>query len=218
MQNTKSMVNVVGLTFNLFQENTYIVYDDTKECVIFDPGCSTSGEERVLVKEIEDLGLKPVRLINTHCHLDHIYGNAFVAEQYDLPLEIHRDELSVLAYAGASSQMFGAPPPKPSPDPEHFIAEDDIIRFGKTELKALFTPGHSPASLSFYCEEGRFVIAGDVLFYGSIGRYDLPGGNLNTLLTSIKDKLLPLGDDVKVYPGHGPATTIGQEKRHNPFL
>lgn len=212
------MANVVSMTFNLFQENTYIVYDDTKECVIFDPGCSTPAEERALSQKIESLELKPVRLINTHCHLDHIYGNAFVANRYDLPLEIHRDELPVLAYAAASSQLFGAPAAEPSPEPEHFIEEDEIIRFGKTELRAILTPGHSPASLSFFCEADRFVIAGDVLFYGSIGRYDLPGGDFHTLISSIKDKLLPLGDAVKVYPGHGPATTIGQEKRHNPFL
>lgn len=212
------MANVVSMTFNLFQENTYVVYDDTGECIIFDPGCSTPAEEKALVRKIDDLELRPVRLINTHCHLDHIYGNAFVANHYDLALEIHRDELSVLAYAGASSQLFGAPPPEPSPEPEHFIEEDEIIGFGHTELRAILTPGHSPASLSFYCEADQFIIAGDVLFYGSIGRYDLPGGNLQTLLGSIKNKLLPLGDAVKVYPGHGPATTIGQEKRHNPFL
>ena len=212
------MANVVSLTFNLFQENTYIVYDDTKECVIFDPGCSTNAEERQLVQKIESLGLQPVRLINTHCHIDHVYGNAFVARHYNLPLEIHREELSVLAYAGASSQLFGAPSPEPSPEPAHFIEEGEIIKFGETELQTLFTPGHSPASLSFYCEADQFVIAGDVLFYGSIGRYDLPGGNLQTLMNSINQKLLPLGDMVKVYPGHGPATTIGQEKAHNPFL
>lgn len=212
------MANVVSMTFNLFQENTYIVYDHTRECIIFDPGCSTSFEEKALVKKIEDLDLRPVRLINTHCHLDHIYGNAFVARQYDLSLEIHQDELSVLAYAEAASQFFGAPPPEPSPEPVHFIEDDEIIRFGETELRAILTPGHSPASLSFYCASDQFVIAGDVLFYGSIGRYDLPGGNFDTLMASINDKLLPLGDGVKVYPGHGPATTIGQEKRHNPFL
>lgn len=212
------MTNVVGLTFNLFQENTYIVYDDSKECIIFDPGCSTPAEEQALVQKIQELSLRPVRLINTHCHLDHIYGNAFVAKKYNLPLEIHRDELPVLAYAGASSQLFGAPPPEPSPEPERFIEEGDVLRFGQTELKTLLTPGHSPASLSFYCEAAKFVIAGDVLFYGSIGRYDLPGGDLNTLMNSIRTQLLPLGEEVSVYPGHGPETTIGREKKHNPFL
>lgn len=212
------MTNVVGLTFNLFQENTYIVYDDSKECIIFDPGCSTPAEEQALVQKIQELSLRPVRLINTHCHLDHIYGNAFVAKKYNLPLEIHRDELPVLAYAGASSQLFGAPQPEPSPEPERFIEEGDVLRFGQTELKVLLTPGHSPASLSFYCEAAKFVIAGDVLFYGSIGRYDLPGGDLNTLMNSIRTQLLPLGDEVKVYPGHGTTTTIGREKKHNPFL
>ena len=212
------MANVVGLTFNLFEENTYIVYDESGECVIFDPGCSTPAEEQTLVHKIEELSLRPVRLINTHCHLDHIYGNAFVAKHYDLPLEIHKDELPVLQYAAASSQMFGAPQPEPSPEPEHFIEEGEIIAFGQTELKSLFTPGHSPASLSFYCEADKFVIAGDVLFYGSIGRFDLPGGNFQTLINSINTQLLPLGDDVIVYPGHGPHTSIGQEKRHNPYL
>lgn len=218
MKNTKNMANVVSLTFNLFQENTYLVYDDSGECVIFDPGCSTAAEERALKQKIDELGLRPVRLINTHCHLDHIYGNAFVVSEYDLPLEIHRDELTVLESAAVSSQLFGAPPPTPSPEPGHFIEEEEIIRFGQTELRAILTPGHSPASLSFYCEADQFVIAGDVLFFGSIGRYDLPGGDFNTLMASIKNKLVPLGDDVKIYPGHGPATSIGREKKHNPFL
>lgn len=212
------MTHVVCLTFNAFQENTYLVYDDTKECIIFDPGCFYEEEKQDLVDKIRELGLKPVRLINTHCHLDHIFGNAFVAKQFDLPLEIHRGELPVLEAAPAAAMMFGHPPPERSPAPEIFIGDGDIIQFGNTKLESLLTPGHSPASLSFYCKEGQFVIAGDVLFQGSIGRTDLPGGDFDTLIASIRNKLFPLGDEVVVHPGHGPGTTIGREKRHNPFL
>jgi hydroxyacylglutathione hydrolase len=214
----KSMANVVHLTFNPFQENTYLVYDETGECVIFDPGCYEAHEKEELAGKIDALGLRPVRLINTHCHIDHIFGNRFVAEHYELPLEIHRGEVPVLEAAEQSAMFFGIPYPEPSPDAEKFIGEGDTVRFGKTGLEAILTPGHSPASLSFFCAADRFVIAGDVLFQGSIGRTDLPGGDYNTLISSIKNKLLPLGDEVTVYPGHGPKTTIGVERRSNPFL
>ncbi len=214
------MAEVLQLTFNPFQENTYIVYDETKACAIFDPGCFSAEERAQLSAAIEKHGLKPERLINTHCHIDHIFGNKYVAETYGLPLEIHKGEIPVLQAAPQSAQLFGLPVPDGplSPDPGRFIEEGEIIRFGQTELRALFTPGHSPASLSFFCEQSRFVIAGDVLFYGSIGRTDLPGGDFNTLITSIREQFFPLGEDVKVYPGHGPATNIGYEKQHNPFL
>lgn len=212
------MANVVKLTFNDFQENTYIVYDDTRECVIFDPGCFQSYEEEELSNKIRSLNLKPVRLINTHCHLDHVFGNKYVAEQYQLGLEIHRGELRVLDAVPEVCLMYGLPPAAPSPAPSRFIEAGEIIEFGESRLEALFTPGHSPASLSFYCRESGFVIAGDVLFYGSIGRTDLPGGNFNTLIQSIREQLLVLPDETLIYPGHGPHTTIGFERDHNPFL
>ncbi len=211
------MVKVVTFTFNPFQENTYLLHDETKECIIFDPGCSNAAEKQELVSYIEKNDLKPVRLINTHCHLDHIFGNGFIASKYGLSLEIHKGELPVLAHAPKSAAMFGISV-EPSPEPTNFIEEGDIITFGNAELKAILTPGHSPASLSFYCEADKFIIAGDVLFHGSIGRTDLPGGNFDTLINSIKTKLLVLPDDTKVYPGHMQATTIGFEKKHNPFL
>lgn len=217
-ENGKSMSNVVKLTFNPFQENTYIVHDETGECIIFDPGCNSPAEEQELVKTIDDLGLKPVRLINTHCHIDHVFGNQFVSEQYGLGLEIHEGELPVLQSVPSVIQMYGLPPAKTSPEPSRFITEGEIIKFGNTELKSLFTPGHSPASLSFYCEKDRYIIAGDVLFFGSIGRTDLPGGNFNTLIKSIKEEYYPLGDDVAVHPGHGPDTSVGYERKTNPFL
>ena len=212
------MAQVVALTFNPFQENTYVVYDETGECVIFDPGCYTQPEKEELVAAIEKEDLKPVRLINTHCHIDHVFGNRFVSEKYGLPLEIHRGELPVLNALPQLSLMWGIPMPEPSPAPEKFIEEGDRINFGQTTLEAILTPGHSPASLSFFCKEDRFLIAGDVLFYGSIGRTDLPGGDYDTLIASIKNKLFPLGEDVRVYPGHGPHTTIGFEQASNPFL
>lgn len=212
------MTYVVRLTFNPFQENTYLVYDDTKKCIIFDPGCISNEEKEELVQKIDALELKPVRLINTHCHIDHIFGNNFISRRYNLPLEIHRGEIPVLEAAGQSAMLFGIPYPEPSPSPERFLQEDEAVTFGETTLLPLLTPGHSPASLSFFCKEAGFVIAGDVLFQGSIGRTDLPGGDYKTLITSIRDKILPLGDDVLVYPGHGPETTVGAERRSNPFL
>jgi glyoxylase-like metal-dependent hydrolase (beta-lactamase superfamily II) len=214
------MANVLKRTFNPFQENTYIVYDETGECIIFDPGCYSKEEKDSLVQIIDQHSLKPVRLINTHCHIDHVFGNKFVADTYGLELEMHKGEVPVLQAAPQSAAMFGLPLPDGplSPEPGRFIEEGEVIKFGNTELKALMTPGHSPASLSFYCAASDFVIAGDVLFFGSIGRTDLPGGDYNTLIESIRTQLFPLGDQVTVYSGHGPETNIGYEKQHNPFL
>lgn len=216
----KKMAQVLKLTFNPFQENTYIVYDESGECVIFDPGCYQAAEQQALAHEISSRKLRPVRLINTHCHLDHVFGNFFVHETYGLPLEIHRDELPILAAAPQSALLFGVPIPggRISPEPEKFIEDGDIIEFGNTQMQAILTPGHCPGELSFFCSADRFLIAGDVLFYGSIGRTDLPGGDFDTLIRSIVDKVFPLGDDVKVYCGHGPDTAIGYERRHNPFV
>jgi hydroxyacylglutathione hydrolase len=212
------MANVVQLTFNPFSENTYLVYDDSGECAIFDPGCHNASEKATLREAIESRRLRPVLLINTHCHLDHIFGNSYIAETYGLSLAAHRGEVPVLEMAPMAAQRWGVPYPDPSPAITRFIEAEEVVAFGHTSLKALFTPGHSPASLCFYCEQDAFVIGGDVLFLDSIGRYDLPGGNMDTLLNSIQHKLMVLPDDVKVYPGHGPATTIGRERRQNPYL
>jgi glyoxylase-like metal-dependent hydrolase (beta-lactamase superfamily II) len=212
------MTNVVRLTFNPFQENTYIIYDETKECVLIDPGCSNAVERSELERCIEENELKPVRLLNTHCHIDHVLGNAFAAQRYQLPLEIHERELSILNSLMQTALYFGVPVEEASPAPGRFIEVDEVIAFGQTRLEVLFTPGHSPGSISFYCREARFIIAGDVLFQGSIGRTDLPGGDYDVLINSIKTQLLILDDGVKVYAGHGPATTIGGERKRNPFL
>jgi hydroxyacylglutathione hydrolase len=212
------MALVTVFTFNPFEENTIVLSSPSGECIIFDPGCYFSKEETELKTFISESNLKPIRLINTHAHLDHIYGNDFIHRQYGLLPEMHIGELPVLKAAEQIAQMYGVPMSAPSPLPEKYIEDGDIISFGNITLEAIFTPGHSPASLSFYCKEEKFLIAGDVLFRESIGRTDLPGGNYETLIRSIKERfwLLPL--ETVVYPGHGPSTTIGYEKMHNPFL
>ena len=211
------MTAIASFVFNPFQENTYILYDETKECIIIDPGCYTPNEEEQLTQFIDSHELNPVQLINTHCHVDHVFGNSFVAKQYGLKLAINELELPVLERATDAGAMFGVQV-TPSPKPEIYLKEGEKVKFGNSELDVLFTPGHSPGEISFYCKQDDFVIAGDVLFLQSIGRTDLPGGDYNTLITSIKEKLLPLGDDTKVYSGHGPETTIGFERENNPFL
>lgn len=211
------MISVHSFTFNAFMENTYIVWDETGECAIFDPGCNADHEREELADFISKNNLKPVRLINTHCHIDHMCGNKFVAETYGLKLEIHEKEKRVLQGAAQYGVVFGFIV-EPSPDPGHYLEPGEVIRFGNTRLLALYTPGHAPGELSFYCKEGGFVLAGDALFQGSIGRTDLPGGHAPTLLAAIKNELLTLPEDTIVYSGHGPSTTIGIEKRTNPFL
>ena len=210
-------MEVKTFTFNEFQENTYVLYDDTKECIIIDPGCNNEAEQAELVDFIESNSLKPVKLVNTHCHIDHVLGNDFVARKYHLSLEAHEGESAVLSNMQSVANMYGIPY-VPSPPIEVHLDETKVLKFGNTEMEILFTPGHSPASVSFFHRASDQLIAGDVLFRGSIGRTDLPGGNFDTLIASIKDKFYPLGEDVIVYCGHGPTTTIGMEMRTNPFL
>ena len=212
------MTTIEVFEFSPFAENTYIVSDETKECLIVDPGCFFPQEKAALRKYILDNELKPVRLLNTHCHLDHIFGNNFVFQSFGLYPELHEGELPVLQAAPQIAKQYGLPPMEPSPMPQRFIEEGEIVTFGNTELKALYTPGHSPASLSFYCEPDDFVLCGDVLFYGSIGRTDLPGGNMTRLLRSVRSELFTLPGHTSVLPGHGPGTTVRHEKEYNPFF
>lgn len=212
------MTQIQAFEFNPFGENTYVVWDETGECVLFDPGCYTQSERDTLRQFIEENNLRPVRLINTHCHLDHVFGNAFVVKTWGIGLEIHEAELPVLSSFEKVCQMYGVPFEDSQPMPVNFLEAGETLNFGNTKLKVLYTPGHSPASLSFYCEEAGFVVAGDVLFLESIGRTDLPGGNFETLLQSIRSQLFTLPDETLVYPGHGPATTVRHEKEYNPFL
>lgn len=210
-------MKVISFTNNPFQENTYIIFDETKECLIIDPGCYTETERNNLIGFIEENELKPVRLLNTHCHLDHICGNQFIANKYGLKLEANKEELPILEHAPKAAQMYGFPM-EASPEIAIFLDENDTITFGKSKLSILFTPGHSPGSISFYSEKHEFVIAGDVLFKQGIGRTDLPLGDHETLLTSIREKLFTLPKKTVVYSGHGPETSIGYELVNNPFF
>lgn len=211
------MIKVATFTFNDFAENTYVLQDETDECIIFDPGCYKANEQQQLLHFIDNSGLKPVALVNTHCHIDHILGNYFVSQAYKLPLQLHKTEEITMKEAASWGVMFNVDV-SVQPEQRIYITEKDTLKFGNSELKILFTPGHSRASLSFYNTESKLIIAGDVLFNGSIGRTDLPGGDFDTLINSIRSQLFTLPDDFSVYPGHGPSTTIGQEKRTNPFL
>ncbi len=210
-------MNVAKFTFNGFAENTYLLYDETKECAIIDPGCNNQEERNLLEAFISSNGLKPVLLLNTHCHIDHVLGNHFIHDRYKLPLTSHKGESKELAACEMVSSMYGIQYTK-SPEISLFVDEGDVIRFGNTELDVLFTPGHSSSSVSFSHKASKQLMAGDVLFQGSIGRTDLPGGNFDTLIASIKSKFFPLEPDTIVYPGHGPSTSIKEEKASNPFL
>ena len=211
------MLTVQSFTFNPVQENTYVLYNEERQCCIIDPGCYFASEEQALVQFINENQLSPVLLLNTHCHLDHIFGNRFIHKTYGLKLHIHPLEKQVLEYGPISGQMWQLPFDNYDAELE-FLEEGQEIRLGNEALQVLFTPGHSPGSVSFYSREHKFLIAGDVLFQGSIGRTDLPGGNFDVLAQSIKTQLYILPEDVIVYPGHGDSTTIGDEMKTNPFV
>jgi len=218
MVTTKIMTSIKSFCFNLFQENTYIIWNNaTKNCWIIDPGCMNEQEQQKVFNFIETQQLNPVRLLNTHCHLDHIYGNKPVAEKYGLQLGIHQEEVKILNAAGLSARMFGAPVPEEI-EPSYFLEENDFIDLDGVSFKVLFTPGHSPGSICFYNETDKYCIVGDVLFSRSIGRTDLPYGDYDTLIDSIRAKLYPLDELTEIYNGHGIPTSIAQEKRHNPFV
>jgi len=210
-------MKIQKFTYNPIQENMYILHDETKECIIIDPGCYFHNERQELKQYIDDNTLSPVRLINTHCHLDHICGNQYVADTWNLKLEASLLDAYNLPRSIEAGKMYGMPI-QPSPSIEVNLKEGDEIKFGNSRLLVMFTPGHSSGSLSFYSQEHNFLISGDVLFRMSIGRTDLPGGDFDTLIETIRTKLLVLPKDTIVYSGHGEETTIGYEVKNNPFL
>lgn len=211
------MIKVKIFTFSPVQENTYVLYNEQNKAIIIDPGCYFGAEQETLKLFIEDTGLEPERLLNTHCHLDHVFGNKWVHETWGLELYIHSGEEAMLKLAPLSGDKWGLPFSNYE-GPLHFLNHGDTILLGEDELRVILGPGHSPASICFYCEKQRLLIGGDVLFRDSIGRTDLPGGDHATLLNSIRTQLFVLPDEVTVFPGHGPSTTIGYEKENNPFL
>ncbi|SDC18773.1 MBL fold metallo-hydrolase [Williamwhitmania taraxaci] len=211
------MIHIHRFIFNPFQQNTYLLYPDTKECAIVDPGCYTQEERDELVAFIESNELKPTLLLNTHCHVDHVLGNAFIKGKYNLKLMAHKNEVELLQLAVEHGYMYGFTVDTPPPI-DTFIEDGQVINLGKSEILALYVPGHSAGSLAFVCKEEKIVLTGDVLFAGSIGRTDLLGGDYDQLINSIKSKLMPLGDEFLVLSGHGPRTSIGTEALGNPFL
>ena len=211
------MIKVDFFTFNPLAENTYLLTNEKQQALIIDPGCYFTEEENTLKNFIAEKNITPVQLINTHCHLDHVFGNEWVRKNYGLELYIHEGEKAVLEFAPATGNMYGLNFTNYK-GALHFLNEGDKISFGDNELEILFTPGHSPASICFYCKTQNFLIGGDVLFNESIGRFDLPGGNEQQLYKSIREKLYVLPDETIVYPGHGEPTTIGHEKKYNPFV
>ncbi len=211
------MLKIKSFTFSPIQENTYLLYNEFNQCAIIDPGCYFDAEKEQMAGFIQQNGLKAEMLLNTHCHLDHVFGNKFVAETYGLTLHLHEKEKAVLEFAPASGLMWNMPFDNYT-GALIFLKEGDIIKLGNDELEVIEAPGHSPGHICFYCKAQNFLIGGDVLFQRSIGRTDLPGGNHQTLLNSINEKLFVLPDETVVHSGHGPATTIGEEKLENPYL
>jgi hydroxyacylglutathione hydrolase len=211
------MLHVKVFPFNPLQENTYLVYDGEGRCAVIDPGCYTEGEREALRSYLSSKGLRPVWLLNTHCHLDHVFGNLFVAETYGLQPQIHPLEQRVLDFAPASGLMWDLPFDHYGGEVGHLVPGHPVT-IGEDSLQVLFLPGHSPGHVGFYCAEQGFLISGDVLFREGVGRTDLPGGDAPTLVRSIREVLFALPDETVVHTGHGPSTTIGWEKRHNPFV
>ena len=210
------MLKIQEFVFNPFQENTYILFDETGEAVIVDPGCYENHEKQELTEFIESNNLKVTMLLNTHGHIDHVLGNTFVKDKFKVKLFIHKIDEPVMRAVKAYAGNYGFPLYQEA-SVDSYLEEGKTISFGNQQFKILFVPGHSPGHVAFYNEKEKVVISGDVLFQNSIGRTDLPGGNFDTLINSIHEKLFTLPDDVVVYPGHGPKTTIGFEKVTNPF-
>lgn len=213
-----SELKIQGFTMNPFQENTYLVWDsDSKDAALFDPGCSNASEIDALEQFITENRLVLSQLINTHCHIDHVLGNQYFAEKYDLPLQAHAEEQSILEMARESSILYQIPY-TPSPSIAVYLSENNTIKIGTHELKIRFTPGHSPGSLCFVDVQQQWALVGDVIFQNSIGRTDLPRGNYEDLIGSIQKHIYTLPNETVLYSGHGLPTTVGHEKKHNPFV
>ncbi|HZY82560.1 MAG TPA: MBL fold metallo-hydrolase [Cyclobacteriaceae bacterium] len=210
------MLSIQTLTFNPFQENTYVLYDETAEAVIVDAGCYDREEEKELSDFIESKKLKVKALINTHSHIDHILGAYYVKDKYKIPLYVHRLDEQTLRSGKVVAQMYGIDH-YTEVTPDGYLSEGDQVKFGNQSFEILFLPGHAPGHVGFYHPEQKVLMGGDVLFYRSIGRTDLPGGDYDTLIESIHKKIFTLPDDVVVYAGHGPTTTVKDEKVENPF-
>lgn len=212
------MIKIEKFVFNPFQVNTYIVYNpDTKKAFIIDPACYEEPEKEELTSFISENDLQPQAIINTHCHIDHLLGVEFIRKKYKIEFWCSEEDSFLIDSAVAQGEFFGVPVKKPDL-PEKYLSEGNGLSLGDQEIRIFHVPGHSPGSLVFYLPGIEKLITGDVLFSGSIGRTDLPGGDYQTLVNGIKSKLLTLGDKIEFFPGHGPSSSIGNEKLTNPFL
>jgi len=211
------MIKIQKFVFNMFQVNSYILQDDSGECVIIDAACYEITEKQEVKEFIEKNNLKLVRNLNTHCHVDHIFGNGFIAETFGIYPEYHAASVPFLAAAGEIARSFGYAMNE-IPVQARYLKDNEKITFGTSVLEVLYTPGHADGSVCFYNKEQGFVITGDVLFRDTIGRTDLPSGNFDLLMKSIREKIFTLPDDTMIYPGHGPETTVGYEKQNNQFI
>lgn len=210
------MLKVHSFIFGPFQENTYVLHDQTGQGIVVDPGCYDPDEQKSLTAYIKDNHIKVTKVVNTHCHIDHVLGNDYVKETLGVPLMIPKGEDPIFKAVAVYAPNYGFTHYREA-QVDAYLEAEGILEFGATELEILSVPGHSPGHLAFYHRESKICLAGDVLFNGSIGRTDLPGGDYNTLIKSIHEKIFPLGDQVVIYSGHGPTTTIGHEKKTNPF-
>ena len=211
------MISIKNFVFNTFMVNTYLLYDETRECIIIDAACYEESEQQEIAGFLEQNQLKLIRNLNTHCHIDHLLGNGFIADKFGVLPEYHKASIPFIFSVNEIGSSFGYTL-NSLPDPRKFIEDRELIRFGNSHLKVLFTPGHADGSVCFYSETDHFVITGDVLFKETIGRTDLPTGDLNLLMKSIHEKLFTLPENTIVYPGHGPETMIGYEMMNNPFI
>ena len=211
------MIKVQKFVVNPLQENSFILSDDSGECIFIDPGFYFDEEFEEIKNFVQKNSLIPVKIVNTHCHFDHIMGVEFIRKEYKIPFIVHKDDTFWVERAVDQASMFGFEMNPVSP-PDMYFEDEGKLSFGNSEIEVIHVPGHSPGHVVLYDKETHQMIGGDVLFYGSIGRTDLPGGDHHTLISSIKNRLLVLPDNTKVFCGHGPETTIGFEKTTNPFL
>ncbi len=205
-------------TFNPVMVNSYVIHDETSEAIVIDAGCFNAREKSILQDYIESNNLTVKRLINTHLHFDHQFGNRFMYETYGVKPEAHPSDEFLLERVKAKAIIFGFPINEDAQELGAYLNEGDVVKAGNMELKCIHVPGHAPGHLAFYNKAQNALFCGDILFQGSIGRTDLEQGDYALLITGIHQKLLGLPEDTIVYPGHGPSTTIGYEKTHNPYL
>lgn len=208
-------MNVHTFTFNAFQENTYVLEDEAKNCVVIDPGCYERHEQDELFSFIENNKLKPIALLSTHAHIDHVLGNAAFLSRFPVDYYLHPEDIDTLRHVAGYAHLYGFEGYQVSPDPTCLLDDKQQLVFGGMELQVIFGPGHCPGHVAFYAANEKVVVNGDILFKGSFGRTDLPGGSMEILKKTIHERMFTLPDETVVYCGHGPATTIGEEKKSN---